>query len=212
MKKILSFTLAIFMCLSLCACGEGKQNNAFEEEYKSLFLELNFYNLKCDSLCRFIYDIWDIVGANRVTTALSYMLSMPDDFDEYWNNPEDAYNYIECDIGDAYGWLNNSSFGISFSEDAKEFHALCMTFKNLYNEIPTIDSTIKDKMKTFRTNYGETHADEFALINELYISISSFADFSLEPSGSLSSYGNSIDAYNKEIALLIKSADIFYLL
>ena len=32
MKKLLSLLLALVLCLSLCACGSGEQNNTTEEQ------------------------------------------------------------------------------------------------------------------------------------------------------------------------------------
>ena len=213
MKKIIAVLLSLATMLSLCACTASKEKAA-KEEAKAVYEELAALNSACDSLSDFISDIWNIVGRVYVMDALLYMYSMDDDFDAYWDhdyndrtsiyeNPKNIT--IECKIGDAYGWLNNNSFGISYSEDAKEFHALCLSFQALYDEVSSSNSAVEEKMKGLR----EEATIDIDALTELYVEVSAYADFCLNPSGSLASYAASQDEYQTEITKLLKLADIY---
>lgn len=213
MKKIIAALLSLVIVLSLCACTASK-DEAAKEEAKAVYEELAALNSSCDSLSDFISDIWNVVGPDYVADALVYMYSMDDDFDTYWNHdPNDRTSIyenpqnitIECKIGDAYGWLNNNSFGISLSSDAEEFHALCISFKNLYNGVSSVNSSVEDKIKELRAEDGI----DIESLTELYVEVSAYADFCLNPSGSLVSYTASRDEYQTEITKLLKLADIY---
>lgn len=183
-------------------------------EAKAIYDEIALLSSSCDSLSDTVYDVWKIVGVDYVINALSYMLNMDDDFDVFWghdyNDKSSIYEnptniYIEQLLGDAYGWMNNGSFGISFDKDAKEFHAFCLEFKSLYSEIENANTLLSDKIKQLRAENN----DNVDMLSNLFVEVSTYADFCLNPSGSLISYTSNKSDYQTEITKLLKAADIY---
>lgn len=208
MKKIIAIFLAVVMCFSLSACNNKEEE--FKTSYLSLYQELQDLNADCNKLSGQIYEIWNIVGTDNVMGTLTYMLEISDDFDDYWDNEDDRMGIIyECKLAKEYGWLYNGSFGISLDSDAKEFHAMCMDFKALISSVKTANESLPDKIKSLHSEYKEDFADEYELINELYLEVSSYAEFSITPSGSMVSYSNDKADFQSNISKLIKAADIY---
>lgn len=208
MKKILSLLLTVVICFSLTSCGNKEAE--FETAYTSLYEELQTLNADCDKLTGKIYEIWKIVGVDNLIGTLSYMLQIDSDFDTYWDNETTSTNrYYECLLAKEYGWLNNSSYGISFSRDAEEFHALCMDLQATYRSISSVNDGLSDKMKELYSEYKEDYGDEYNLINNLYLEVSTYAEFALNPSGSMNSYSTEMNEMQQEISKLIKAADIY---
>ncbi|MBQ5592343.1 MAG: hypothetical protein IIU80_05305 [Clostridia bacterium] len=207
-KKIIAFSLAVLLCFSLSACGNNEEE--FKTSYLAIYDDLQVLNTKCDELTSMIYEIWDIVGTDNIMGTLTYMLKISNDFEDYWDNEDDSMGeYYECLLAKEYGWLNNSTYGISFSADAKEFHAMCMDLKTLFSEVKSLNEALPDKVKSLYTEYNEDYGDKYDLINELYLEVSSYAEFSLNPSGSLMSYPTSKREFQGNISKLIKAANIY---
>ena len=208
MKKLLSILLVFILCFSLASCVN--KDAEFKTAYTGIYAELQNLNESCDKLTGTIYKIWNVVGVDNVMGTLTYMLQVNSDFDTYWNNETTSTNrYYECLLAKEYGWLNNSTYGISFSADAKEFHALCMDLQATYSSIATTNEGLSDKMKELYSEYSEDYKNEYDLINELYLEVSIYAEFALNPSGSLNSYSTEMNEMQQEISKLIKAADIY---
>ncbi len=209
MKKLLALLLATVMCFSLAACGNQKHEE-FKADYAAMYEELQMLNTECDKLTDIIYSVWSIVGTDNAPGALAYMLQIDSNFDDYWDNEDDDMGeYYECLLAKEYGWLYNSTFGISLDADAKEFHALCMGLQESYNIVETTNSALPDKMKELYSEYKEKYTEEYDLLNELYLEVSSYAEFSLSPSGSLMSYPTAKSELQNTISKLVKAANIY---
>ena len=212
MKKAISLFLALMMCLSLCACGTSAAK--FQEAYTETYDKIETLNGSCEYVSSLMYDIWNAVGVDYAYDAFVYMLNIPEDFKTYWDNNAPyggvyAYADIEDRIGKAYGWLHNTTYGICLSSDAEEFHAMCMEFQSKFAAVSLLDEELAEEFKTLRSSYYEDFGIEFDLLYDYYVEVSSFAEFSQNPSGSLRSFGQEIDTYQSEISKLAKAADIY---
>lgn len=208
MKKIIAIIAIIAILFTFCSCGKGEKE--FKTTYITMYDELQTLNTQCDELSQMIYTIWEIVGTDNAPGTIAYMLQISSDFDDYWDNEDDSMGeFYECLLAKEYGWVNNSTYGISYSADAEEFHALCMKLQQTYNSVKSTNEALPEKMKTIYSEYNEDFGTEYELLNELYLEVSSYAEFSLSPAGSLMSYPTEKREYQETISKLIKSANIY---
>ena len=70
-------------------------------------------------------------------------------------------------------------------------------------------SCTKDNNTIVIYSCTEDYKNEYDLINELYLEVSIYAEFALNPSGSLNSYSTEMNEMQQEISKLIKAADIY---
>ena len=208
MKKLLALLMVFILCASLCACTNSEDE--FKTSYIDMYNRLQKQYENCDQLTELIYTVWSIVGTEHAPGTLEYMLQISPEFEDYWDNESDIMGeFYECLLADDFGWSSNSSFGISVDSDAKEFHALCMDLQNYYREVESENNSLQTEIKNMYSKYNEEFSSEYKLLNDLYLEISSYSDFSLEPSGSLSSYPTEKQDYQNNISKLIRAANIY---
>lgn len=212
MKKVAKVIAiaALAVTLSLCLFGCGGKKASFQEEYTQALVSIDQMNADSEAFCQHVYAVWSGVGTDYAGDALQHMLSVPKDFDTYWNTDWDSMtNWVECQIGDAFGWLNNQSFGISFGSDAEEFHAMCMEMQTLSANISESKASLETQVKDIRAKYGDDFGGEIELLYDYYLESCEFADFALEPSGSLVGYASELDDHLDETASSKRAADIY---
>ena len=221
MKKLVALLLLFAIALSLVACGEDSSNTQnseaqfqkaqFQKKYTEIYSKIKTMNENCVSYTDDIYFIWDVVGAEDAAGTIEYMLGMTNSFDTYWDDTTigGMYNWYEYLLAGEMGWTRNTSFGIADSESAEEFHTWCMELQKEHNTIKSLNDEISEQIKELRTTYRDDFSYEVDLLNELYVEASAFADFSLEPSGNLLSYGNNKSTYADKVSKLLKSADLY---
>ena len=208
MKKFIALLMVVILGISLCACGESSQDT--KELYISEYNKITDLSQTCESICDVVIDVWEIVGADSAAACLSYMANVPDDFEAFWDASETPMEKLwQCEIAEEYGWLHNSSFGISLNTDAMEFHTICKDYKNACIKAEELNNEIEADIKSLRNTYGDKFESEFGTLNELYVEVSVFVDFSLNPSGSLISYTSDYKNYEQNIDKLSKAADIY---
>ncbi|MBQ6899039.1 MAG: hypothetical protein IJN70_08665 [Clostridia bacterium] len=224
MKKFFAVLLILVMLGSFVSCGGDSgtgepdetttvvdKDAEFKALYTKLFNDLKTLNDNCDTLTDTIYDVWRIVGVDKVMDTISYMLQIDSDFSTYWNNEKMmTVTTIEWMLALEYGWLHDGPLkGITGMNDAKEFHALCMDLQNAYNAVSKNKDTFSAEIKEMYSNYKSDYSYEYNLINSLYLEVSVYADFAIEPAGSLTSYSADKREMQAEISKLIMAADIY---
>ena len=265
MKRILSLSLAVLLCLSLCACGKSKEAKAVDdlilsigevtaesaetvqaaaeaynalsekdresiENYETLkkaqedLFYIEFYDLSnrllevyynCKQVSNGTRIIWDNVGSQEFWTSYNAVRILNQDlskaeYDELHMkiSGAKAYATIWCA---ARGLCPSNVYDVNkMTDDGQEKTIdLCVDFNNCYTLISENMDPIAEDVRILKNAYQDNFQDEVNTLNELCIEVSMYADFALEPSGSLSSYTSTEKDYQNSIDRMIKLIDSY---
>ncbi len=208
MKRIIALLLAAAIFFPLCGCGKKAK---FEDAYTQTYQELALLCESSEKLAGFVADVWDHMGANRLIDTLSYMLTIDEDleaFTDIFNKNRDGS--IERWIGIAYDWaIGTKGDKILLSWDQETFHGMCMEYQQLFGAVYNANAALGETIKEMRSEYGKRFDEEFALLNDLYIEASTYAEFCLNPTGSLKDFNQRRSDYDVSTDKLLKAADIY---
>lgn len=198
---------------------ETIENTTILERIQDEMFWVNYYNAvySLDEVyhaAQFVTDstkgIWDNVGVDNFWTAYNCIrllnLDIPkSEYDEIrgkdistsiWMAAEGLYPEVADTISDAVFHMSD--------EMAQDIIDICVAFNYEYDLTKDDMTPVGEKTQELIKKYRDAYADEISALEELYLEVSMYADFALEPSGSLASYISQNSDYQNTIERLIK--------
>ena len=226
MKKTLALLLSVMMVLSLCACGNKKeeQESLFRGEYNALVDRLTKMNESCDHVTSMVYTIWDNVGASDFLSAYDTLRLLENEeavelckaaiSEDPSYDPND-WKLFPADVGmaldssiDREDPLAQLRYIQDVKEDEEKCNAIlsiCYEFNGHFNLMLSENETLGADIKALREKYPDLHTDQITTLNEWFIESSLYAEFAAEPSGTLNSYSSDITDYQETMSRFQKT-------
>ena len=187
---------------------ESAYQNVFDAEYVLAFHLLQFLNISTEYVAFKTVEIGNNVGASDMYDCRSCV----EDFTDETKTLSDYNQEYDFDMTDilwyaGYGLCPENVDGSYIVNEAAIIEE-CASFNLAFQNIIDGCEDLEVRLSKMRKEYGQTHAEQIAALNELWIESNLYAELAMAPEGSLGTFQDSIQNYSNSIDRLTKAVEI----
>lgn len=220
MKKFVIWSVMVCMLFFITGCGSNdstKEKNAsdlYSEDYDKIYDDLELTISYSNDICDFL-DYWinqsgagDQAGMNYYTICMT--VSKPEDFGQSIDSILAlARLYEHMGIDNSEMRSNESAYDYGMRTGACEkVYDYCKQLQDEMLFLSNVQETLETQMMDFKEKYYDDHTDAFNSLKEYYLETISYAEFAIEPSGTVAEYSATRDEYKRNIDKLASKAKI----
>lgn len=191
----------------------------YKLEMSKMTNTMTYWNYCCDYVANAVEQIWSVEGADHVIGTFAWVLNFDDadkSIDDYCVQSPTLSNFSKSELSIMLWGIARSLNPKEYSDNYySEFEGkgergtieICAQICVAYNNISEAQAYFPEAIDTLKSDFSETHNDEIAQFVEWYIESDLYADFVKEPSGSLLSYRESHDQFQKSMDRYKKVAE-----
>lgn len=192
--------------------SNAQETDNFSEDYSKLCTDLSQLNNCCQQFTSIIQTVWNNIGPEDLGTCLNCISQFNQDqtLDTY-NSQVGKNMFVQLWLaakGLCPSALNNKQTDFVSGGEAKTIK-LCVEYNAYGDEILSLMDSTEQQLKQLRDKYNNKYNTEIDVITEWYMESISFAEFALEPTGSLYSYGTTRTEYRTSLAKYQKQAELY---
>lgn len=220
MKRFISMSLAIALCMILCSCGGNKSKKAFDAS-KVAYDNINTaYEIIAD-FGSDIYEAWRIgiyEKKNLTLSGLAEELNLTEDElkmgfayminKDEWDTMTDEEQASEADSAEGDFLL------VTMLADSDIFSVCVYTVSSAYkvsgktSEVQNILDAAKEQMKGLSENYSDY--EHYPALKGYYTTTSAFFDFCQNPVGSFDQVKSTVDDYRNSAREYYKDLEFIF--
>lgn len=212
------FIIALFfVCLisGTTGCSEkgcSEKEDGYSQAYDDLFNILEKMNASSDEVCEMTYYFVDDAGASAGMSYMAAALTVQS-AEDVGKTPDNRcmagslYGYLGIDDSDMLTYETVMDYGMRTGSYEKVYNK-CTEIQENYNYLVNTKDTIEQQMLDFKEQYGEKHKDGVDSLKEYYLETVSYADFALEPSGTVGEYSSTCSEFQNNVEKTKSSAKI----
>lgn len=220
MKKFVIWSMVVLLCMILTGCGSSDStkeediSDLYSNDYDMISSDLELIISYSDDICDFL-DYWISQSGVGVQAGMNYYticmtVSKPEDFGQSIDSIltlAKLYEHLGIDASEMRS--NESAYDYGMRTGACEkVYEFCKQMQDKMLFLSDAQETLETQMIDFKEKYIDDHTDAFNSLKEYYLETISYAEFAIEPSGTVAEFSSTRDEYKRNIEKLASKAKI----